>query len=253
MLASLLPQLVTPTLHIAIIAVMVTAAYKLKLVMLNRKWIGVSLLIFISYWLIKITGVKVQVINTLMPTLSWPWDAKLTLLLCSLLWLVALKILKQGFKADHAGFTFKQNPGSIKVMLVTVGLLLIFRYYLSLVLGGSDGSRDPEELLFLATMHAIEKEPLYRGVLLYTFSLAIISSHYRIFTARINIAGILLVLLFALAHGFYYADERWFFFPVGLFITSAHGLVYLWMRQRTGSLVFPIVAHNAVVFLGQLL
>ena len=253
MLASLLAQFITPTLHLTIITAMVVVLSKYKLVTLNRKWIGVSLLIFASYWLVKITGINVMAVEALMPTLSWPWDAKLTLLLCSLLWLVALMVFQPGFKAAHAGFTFKQNPGSIKAMLVVIGLLLIFRYYLSLVLGGSDGSRDPEELLFLATMHAIEKEPLYRGILLYTLSLAIISNHYLIFKARINIAGLLLVLLFALAHGFSYSDGRWFFFPVGLFITSLHGFVYLWMRQRTGSLVFPIIAHNAVIILNQML
>ncbi|NQZ12547.1 MAG: CPBP family intramembrane metalloprotease [Algicola sp.] len=245
--------LVTPALHLAIITAMVAILCKFKLVTLNPRWIRVSLSIFASYWLIKITGIEVTLVKALMPTLNWPWDAKLSLLLCSLLWLVGLMVFRPGFKASHAGFTFKQNPGSIKAMLIATGLLLVFRYYLTLVLGQSDGSRDPEELLFLATMHAIDKEPLYRGILLYTLSLAIISHKYVIFNARINIAGILLVLLFALAHGFSYNNGQWFFFPVGLFITSLHGFVYLWMRQRTGSLVFPIIAHNAVLILNQVL
>jgi len=29
--------------------------------------------------------------------------------------------------------------------------------------------------------------------------------------------------------------------------------VYLWLRERTGSLVFPISAHNSVNFVGQLI
>ncbi|MFT4929092.1 MAG: membrane protease YdiL (CAAX protease family) [Phenylobacterium sp.] len=162
-------------------------------------------------------------------------------------------LFKADFKPRDAGFTFKQNSGSIKISLMVIGLLLLFRYYLSFLLGSDDGSRDPEELLFIATMHGIDHESLYRGVLLYTLSLGIISTRYIIFDAKIGIAGILLVVLFALAHGVQYRGDGWFFFPTSLFFTGLHGLVYLWMRERTGSLFFPIIAQNAVIIFGQLL
>lgn len=84
----------------------------------------------------------------------------------------------------------------------------------------------------MATMYGVDNEPLYRGVLLYTLSLGIISGRYIIFDAKINIAGLLLVVLFAMSHGLSYAEGRWFVYPVSSFFTGLHGCAYLWMRQK---------------------
>lgn len=249
----MLTQLITPALHIAIITLLVAIAYQYTMVRFNLKWLMVSLVIFSGYWFVNITGFDLFAVKRVFPGLSWDWGIKLTLLLCSLLALIGLMRLQPGFKASDAGFTLKQKPGSIKVALLAFVFLLVFRYYLSFLLGGDDGSRDPEELLFLATMHGIDKEPLYRGILLYTLSLAIVSTECIIAGAKINLAGILLVVLFTLAHSLTYNGSDWFVFPVGFLSTGFHGLVYLWMRERTGSLLFPIMSHNAVVFFGQLL
>ncbi|WP_083494177.1 CPBP family glutamic-type intramembrane protease [Colwellia sp. MT41] len=43
------------------------------------------------------------------------------------------------------------------------------------------------------------------------------------------------------------------YFYISIVFSSVYGLVLLWLREKTGSLLFPIVAHNATVFLGQLL
>ena len=34
------------------------------------------------------------------------------------------------------------------------------------------------------------------------------------------------------------------FARVSILFTCLYGLVFLWLRERTGSLIFPILAHN---------
>ena len=36
------------------------------------------------------------------------------------------------------------------------------------------------------------------------------------------------------------------FARVSILFTCLYGLVFLWLRERTGSLIFPILAHNLV-------
>jgi membrane protease YdiL (CAAX protease family) len=220
---------------------------------LNPKWLLVSLLMYSGYWIINAIGLNIIPVKAIFPSLNWAWGEKLTIVIYWLLALAGLLVLTPNFKASDAGFTLKHNPGSIKAALVAIGILLIFRFYLSFLLGGDDGSVNPEELLFLATMNGLEKEPLFRGILLYTASLAIIAKSYSFMNAKISIAGILLVVLFALPHGFTFSSGDWSIYPTGLIITAIHGFVYLWMRERTGSLILPILAHNGVSLFGQFL
>ena len=184
---------------------------------------------------------------------NWHWFGKLALLATSLLPLVALRYFQPGFQWSDAGFTLKQNPGSLKAALTVLGMLLLFRLFLIGLLGPDDGVRDPGELTFLATMNGLEKEPLYRGVLLYTLSLALVARTFLVFGVQLSLAGLLLVGLFALSHGLFYNGDFWMVLPAGFFFTAIHGLVYLWLREKTGSLVFPILCHNAVLIFGQLL
>ncbi len=152
------------------------------------------------------------------------------------------------FSLADAGFTLKQAPNSLIPAIKMLLLLLAFRFVFSSLFGGDDGSTDPEELLFLATMSGLDKEMLYRGVLLYVMSKAIISARYPIYRAQVNIAGILLVLLFALVNGLIWQQSHWHIFYISIVFSSVYGLALLWLREKTGSLLFPIVAHNATVF-----
>ena len=36
------------------------------------------------------------------------------------------------------------------------------------------------------------------------------------------------------------------FARVSILFTCLYGLVFLWLRERTGSLIFPLLAHNLV-------
>jgi len=91
------------------------------------------------------------------------------------------------------------------------------------------------------------------GVLLFCISLPIVSKRYSLASAPINIGGLLLVLLFGLVHGVMFSAGEWYFSFTSILLTGGYGFILLWLRERTGSLVFPILAHNSVNFVGQLI
>lgn len=87
------------------------------------------------------------------------------------------------------------------------------------------------------------EEILFRGLLLGV--LAVLSpSRVRFGSRSISSAGIVIALLFALAHARSFAVEAW---PLALgqqVYAFAFGLLYAWWRERSGSLRMPIVVHG---------
>jgi len=179
----------------------------------------------------------------------WNWGGKI---LAITLWVVVLFLLmrlKEDFKPADAGFTLKQNAASTKPAMIALGLFALYQVLLT-QLDGGDGY-DTEKLLFQASMPGLDEEPMFRGLLLYLLSLAIPSKRIAIFGAQINIAGFMLVALFGLGHGLGNNDGEWYFSAFYTSATALYGFILLWFREKTGSLVFPIVAHNVVNFVGQ--
>lgn len=245
--------LIPVSVYIIIIAVLCLALSQLKLVKIKLNWSLIAIALFTGYFFAPSILSTLVPLEILFSSLAWPWADKLSAIFFSLFVLLILWIFKQQFKLADAGFTLKQNPNSLIPAMKMLLLLLAFRFVFSSLFGGDDGSTDPEELFFLATMPGLDKEMLYRGILLYVLSQAISSARYPIYGAKVNIAGILLVLLFAIVNGLIWQYSQWSIFYISIVFSSVYGLALLWLREKTGSLLFPIVAHNATVFLGQLL
>ena len=240
----------TFSIQIAVIAGLVLAFKKCGFVDVDLKWSAFSVVLFICYFAALFFTSELISIDSYFPDASYNWVGKFGAIL---LWLVALFGLisfNKEFKMADAGFTFRQNPNSIKPALCALLAFIVFQITLSSAMGG-DAKYTAEDLFFQATMPGLDEEPMFRGILLYAVSLAIISTRFNVLGANINVAGMLLVLLFSLVHGFMYINGEFVFMPLYLFITGFYGFILLWMRERTGSLIFPIVAHNSVNLVGQ--
>lgn len=236
--------------HVGIIFIIVLILAKMKKVTINSKWGVVSIVLFFGYFVALFTGGEIIPIDKIFPDLSWNWGGKIAGVLLWILVLFLLIRFNSNFKAADAGFTLKQKSGSFKPAFIATMLFVMLQLMLTAILG--DGpDYDIEELLFQATMPGLDEEPMFRGIILYTLSLAIISKHYHVLGAKINVAGLLLVVLFGLVHGIMYSSGEWHFSFITILITGAYGFILLWLRERTGSLIFPIVAHNLVNFSGQ--
>ena len=118
------------------------------------------------------------------------------------------------------------------------------------------------EQVFYSLVPGIEEELFYRGALLGLLG--------RIFLrplllpgTRTSWSGLVSVILFALGHSIRFPSElltywhfpggghRWFYYSLSLFhftsgellYTCSMGLLFLWVRERTGSVWVAVAAH----------
>lgn len=238
--------------HCAIISIVVALLQKRNIVQVQIKWIIISFTLFIGYFAALTFGGILIPIASYFPELEWNWSGKLASILYWIVVLAAFKACKKDFSIADAGFTLKQNQGSLRPALFVLVAFVLFQATLSYLIG--DGpDRTVETLLYQGLIPGLDEEPMFRGILLYTFSLALVSSRFNFFGANMSAAGLTIVALFGLVHGILYMQGEFVFSALSLFFTSFYGLILLWLRERTGSLVLPIVAHNCVNLVGQLI
>lgn len=92
------------------------------------------------------------------------------------------------------------------------------------------------------------EETLFRGFLLGVLE-ALSPSRVRFGGFSISTAGITIAVIFALAHANNFAIDPW---PVALgqqIYALALGILYVWLRERSGSLLAPILTHSLSDFI----
>lgn len=228
----------------AIVALPIIALRAARKVTFDPVWVAVSVALLVLYLVALALGHTI-------PIGTMNWSGKL---LAVLLWMVVLwsfVAFKKDFSRADAGLILNQKPGSIPPALIAVALFLLLQILLmALGITGRAGG-DVEGLLFQALMPGLDEEPMFRGLLLYTLSLGIASGRLNVFGAPLNVAGTTLAILFGLLHGLAFDGTNWHFSGTYVAFAGSYGLILLWLRERTGSVVIPIVAHNAVNFVGQ--
>ena len=60
----------------------------------------------------------------------------------------------------------------------------------------------------------------------------------------VRVGGIIALVLFALVHGLRISDGAPVLSVPGIGLTFLFGCVFLWLRERTGSLLFPVISHS---------
>ena len=167
---------------------------------------------------------------------EWNWTGKIVALIITL-----LVAAHPAFGWERSGLTVKQKPGSL--MPALLASLLILAVYLFFALAGDDDPASTETIAFQLTMPGLEEEPFYRGVLLLAL--------YEAFRGRVRALGIhwgwgalLSSALFGMTHAFGFGDGAFHFDLVTFLLTGGPSLILVWMRERTGSLLLPILIHN---------
>jgi hypothetical protein len=125
-------------------------------------------------------------------------------------------------------------------LLASIPILALYAYF---AVTADDGQASRETNAYQLTLPGLEEEPFYRGVLLLALAQA--------FRGRATFLGIdwswgafLSSTLFGLAHAFGFSDGSFSFDPLTFLLTGVPALVLVWMRERTGSLLLPILLHN---------
>jgi membrane protease YdiL (CAAX protease family) len=168
--------------------------------------------------------------------LSWNWLGKLMSFIGML---VVASLPMFGFR--RVGLTFAQRPNFRTPLVVFLGLMGLFVF---LAITDASEMADIETIAFQWTMPSIDEELFYRGVLLLMMNEAF-SRRATILGAEIGYGGLLTSLLFGLAHGFGYSEGSFQFDLMTFAITGIPSLILLWLRERTGSLLLPMLGHSA--------
>jgi hypothetical protein len=126
------------------------------------------------------------------------------------------------------------RAGTTRVVAVAIGLALVLNVAVMLVRGAAP-MRLSGSLVAAAILAAVLEEIVFRGVLLALLDRAL-PQRWRIAGAYVGWGGVALTLAFVALHGLR---------PGVLLGVLPAALLYLWLRERTGSLLAPIAAHLA--------
>lgn len=167
---------------------------------------------------------------------EWNWTGKLLALA------ITLAIASHpAFGWERSGLTLKQKTGSLAPALaVSAVLVALFTW---LALSNEDGGASAETLAFQLSLPGLEEEPFYRGILLLALNEAF-RARFRALGIEWGWGGLLSLVLFGLAHGFGYEDGSFWFDPIIFAMTAGPSLILVWLRERTGSLLLPVLLHN---------
>jgi membrane protease YdiL (CAAX protease family) len=87
------------------------------------------------------------------------------------------------------------------------------------------------------------EEPIFRGLLVGMLA-ALVPGRVRVGAIDLPLAGVLVAALFGLAHyASFQVDPLWMAIAQQLY-AFAFGLIYVWLMERSRSLVAPIIAHG---------
>jgi membrane protease YdiL (CAAX protease family) len=126
------------------------------------------------------------------------------------------------------------RPGTMRVVVIAIGLALLLNVVVMMVRGAAP-VRVAGTTAAAVLVAAVLEELVFRGVLLALLDRAL-PQRWRIAGAYIGWGGVALTLSFVALHGLR---------PGLLLGVLPAALLYLWLRERTGSLLAPIAAHLA--------
>jgi hypothetical protein len=164
----------------------------------------------------------------------WNWSGGL-LAAGGLLMVAAMLVRRAGFVWPEFGMTWQQREGSWRAVAL-VALPVLALNYAAMSLSSFRLPGVPlETWLYQASVPGLAEETAFRGVLLALADRAF-PTRRTIGRAPLGWGGVVVTAAFFAAHDLSLATA------IGVLPAA---LLYLWLRARTGSLVLPIVVHNA--------
>ena len=142
----------------------------------------------------------------------------------------------------EAGLTMNQNSGSLPPVIITGAFTIVGASVTSYFFTYSPNT-SLENLLFQATLPGLDEELFMRGLLLLLFHQAF-GRGWSLWGAQTGWALCLVVAIFGLLHGVSAENGELRISLAAIVSTGFVGFILTWMRERTGSLVAPIVFHN---------
>ncbi len=212
-------------------------------------WEKQFLLVFIVYFLVDYSLVYFASTWELLSSmeLKMNWLGKIISYLIALVFLAVYRKLP----LKEYGLTLKQNEDSQKVaigaILGSILLGVLFAHFFQRHQSGA------ENILFQLTMPSIVEEITYRGILLGLLNQVFVKS-WRIGKLTFGMGVFITSILFGLWHGLSLnADFALSINWIACIYTGLLGLILALVKERTGSLLIPIVMHIIINLLPNVL
>lgn len=198
------------------------------------KWLAAALMLNLAYQALLTRGF--WLIPDPLPGADWNWAGKLAAVAGTL---AVMSLPAFGWK--RCGMTLDQGPRWGGAIVMFTGLTLLF---FGLALSGADGKPDDlETIAFQWTMPGLDEELFYRGTVLLALNEAF-RARTNAHGALIGYGGLLTCVLFGLTHALGYEAGAVQFELMSFAMTGGPSILLLWIRERTGSLLLPVIAHN---------
>lgn len=165
---------------------------------------------------------------------DWNWEGKTLAIGLSL---VVASVL--GWR--KVGLTLKQDPEGLPGALALCGLLAAIFLGLAVWFPGEGFTVD--SLAFQLTMPGFDEELFYRGVLLLMLNEAF-GRPLKVLGAPLGWGAVITSVAFGLAHALGYQDGAFTFDAMTMAFTGLPALLLVWLKEKTGSLLLPVVMHN---------
>ena len=194
---------------------------------------------------LTMTFPDIQLIKTYIwdNNLIFNWSAKLYSIVFALILFIPLR---QIISPKDIGLRFEQNKNSLKFSLIIVLFFFIVASSLGLLSGKAPFDYNP--LLYTAIMPGLAEELIYRGLLLGLLN-KIFEKRFKILGTNFGWGAILTSIAFGLVHGFQIGDNFQIHLDIiTVLLTGFYGFLYALLKERSGSLLFPILGHSIVDF-----
>jgi membrane protease YdiL (CAAX protease family) len=168
----------------------------------------------------------------------WNWMGKLLALLAA-----GVFLARGPIGAKEAGVTRAQRPGSLPLAL------LVMLVVLGLALPDSPVVPDGRTLLFQAVMPGLDEELIFRGIMLAALARAFPPTSVGL-GRYVAWPVVVTTLLFGLLHAIRVQEGSVGIDFERLLPIAFIGYVLAWLRVHTGSLLLPVLMHNAANVVG---
>lgn len=214
-----------------------TAAVGVGCAVLSRgrvrwSWLGLALLLMVAYDALLTRGYGRIPLD--FGSSAWNWEGKALAVLLSLGVAAWLGLRRSGVTLRHYRTGL---PGALALSAVLVAV------FLGLALYFPTDAADADTLAFQLTMPGLDEELFYRGVLLVMLNEAF-GRPVTILGAPMGWGALVSSFAFGLTHALGYADGGFTFDAMAMALTGGPALLLVWIREKTGSVVLPILLHN---------
>ncbi len=171
----------------------------------------------------------------------WNWLGKVCTIVATMSVYAALS---RPLKAEAGLFALPRPPEWGSVIAVSVATLAFFWWaaFASNASGNFGASR--ETLLFQALLPGIDEETAFRGTIL-ALLIGAFGKPWRVAGINIGWGALPVIAFFGLAHGYGAVAGGGAIDWTIVAITGVMGASLLWLKERTGSVLVPIIVHNA--------